>query len=448
MGYVESLNSSGKRAQTQDFLKRLEHLLAPRLQDPETHVEAHLRITHYQIQQAGLRPSFRRTDVNPAAPALGEPGLQHVRLFNVHRNVDFLWSECVLQIILFQGRGKEFAGIEGEQVLPVELPAADNPLAPHGEHRESKTTLVLKITEQIGIVLAGKYHFLPFGHILDHRDPIPVNGRCFVVQSLCRFRHPEFQLADQLVRLPREKQFDVLDGAVVFRFAAKTGNAGPETALHLVVEAGPRKRSVDFQVACAQLEILVDQFDRPPRIARRKERAEIQSAVFLDAPRDEDSRIRLVHRELQIRETLVILEMDVVARLVLLDQRGREDQRFHFVVGKDVFQAGDFGNQAIRFWIQRAGFLEVRPNPAPQGAGFADINDFAPVVLIDVYPGRSGQILQLFLQLPHRHSPTPHSPQRREDGKNSSRLRVFVAKRRARSRRGFKTLLQYRARRA
>src|SRR5439155_18332424 len=84
-----------------------------------------------------------------------------------------------------------------------------------------------------------------------------------------------------------------------------------------------------------QLEILVDQFDRPPRIARRKERAEIQSAVFLDAPRDEDSRIRLVHRELQIRETLVILEMDVVARLVLLDQRRLEDQRFHFVVGKE-----------------------------------------------------------------------------------------------------------------
>ena len=47
---------------------------------------------------------------------------------------------------------------------------------------------------------------------------------------------------------------------------------------------------------------------------RRQERAGVEAAVALDAPRDQHARKRLVRRQLQVRVVLVVAQQDVVLR--------------------------------------------------------------------------------------------------------------------------------------
>ncbi len=49
---------------------------------------------------------------------------------------------------------------------------------------------------------------------------------------------------------------------------------------------------------------------------------------------------------------LVVLEFDVVTRLVLFDERGFQDQCFNFIVGYDELKICDLINQGIGFAIE------------------------------------------------------------------------------------------------
>jgi hypothetical protein len=49
---------------------------------------------------------------------------------------------------------------------------------------------------------------------------------------------------------------------------------------------------------------------------------------------------------------LVVLEFDVVTRLVLFDERGFQDQRFYLIVGYDELKICNLINQGISFAVE------------------------------------------------------------------------------------------------
>jgi hypothetical protein len=87
----------------------------------------------------------------------------------------------------------------------------------------------------------------------------------------------------------------------------------------VVFEAGPLQLSVDGNLARSQHEVLVDELERLVSETRRKKRTEVASPVIDDPPHEHSLGIRLV-RDLDVRVALVVLQMDVIARLVNLDE--------------------------------------------------------------------------------------------------------------------------------
>jgi hypothetical protein len=123
----------------------------------------------------------------------------------------------------------------------------------------------------------------------------------------------------------------------------------------VILETRPRRLAVDLDIAGAQLKRAVDQIDRPARQTCRQKRSEIECAIALNAACDDDLRKWFVDRQLQMRIRLVVLEFDVVARLVLFDERRFENQSLDFVISDDEFEVGNLANERIGFAVKRAG---------------------------------------------------------------------------------------------
>ncbi len=104
---------------------------------------------------------------------------------------------------------------------------------------------------------------------------------------------------------------------------------GPEAALDLVFDARPRAVAEDRVGAGAQRKDFADDVDGLAQSVGRAERAEVAAAVLDDAAGDGDSRPGVIG-DLGAQVRFVVLQADVVARLVLLDQVVFEDQRFFF----------------------------------------------------------------------------------------------------------------------
>ena len=74
---------------------------------------------------------------------------------------------------------------------------------------------------------------------------------------------------------------------------------------------------------------------------------------------------------------LVVLKLDVVARLVLLDESRFQNQRFNFTVGDDEFEIGYLTNQGVGLAIKRAGGTKVGTHPTTKVFCLTDI-DYLP----------------------------------------------------------------------
>ena len=143
-----------------------------------------------------------------------------------------------------------------------------------------------------------------------------------------------------------EQQSHVAHSFLVLFRSAKPFDAGTKAAFDVILQTRPRRFAVDLDVAGAQLERSIDYIDRFACKTCRQKGSEIKCAIALDATRDHHFRKRLVDGQLQMRIRLVVLEFDVVTRLVLFDERGFEDQRFDFIVGDDEFEICDLSTRA------------------------------------------------------------------------------------------------------
>ena len=135
----------------------------------------------------------------------------------------------------------------------------------------------------------------------------------------------------------------------------------------------------------------VDEVDQAVREVGREERAEVGGAVLAQAAGDVDARVFFVG-ELDVGVGLVVAQQDVEARLVLLDQVVFEGEGFLFVVDQDVVDVDGFADQGAGFDVAELVLGEVAADAVAQAFGFADVDDPAAGVLVQIHSGREGEL--------------------------------------------------------
>ena len=204
--------------------------------------------------------------------------------------------------------------------------------------------------------------------------------------------HLRAQRLDERLLAALEEQLDLLDvGAVV---GLGDGlDAGALAALDVVQQAGPLERPLavlDVDRAGPEREQPPDEVHRLVDARRRGVRTEVAAAVGRQLAGPLDPREVVGQGDLDVRVALVVLEPDVEARLVALDEVGLEEQRLADRVDLgdlDVDDPIDDLADAMVSAVAGDLLLPVAADAVAQALGLADVQDVAPGVLHQVHAG-------------------------------------------------------------
>lgn len=119
--------------------------------------------------------------------------------------------------------------------------------------------------------------------------------------------------------------------------------------------------------------------------------AEVAGPVFNHAAGDGDFGEGVLPMDFDVRITFIIFETDVVVGAMFFDERHLEEERFEFSFGSDDFDVGDFAAETFSF-IGVDIFGEVGADTVAKVDGFADIEDTAVFVFVDIDTGTLGEV--------------------------------------------------------
>src|SRR5262249_37162160 len=152
---------------------------------------------------------------------------------------------------------------------------------------------------------------------------------------------------------------------------------------------------IDVQRAGAELEQTLQHLHRLTQTASTGEGAiELDAAAAWHAS-EFDTRKVLAHSNLKIRKRLVVLQLDIEARLHVLDEPGFHEQGIHLAVGLDEIDVGDDLDQVAGARILGGRFREVVGGAIAEVLRLADVNDPALVILHQIDAGRGRELFDL-----------------------------------------------------
>ncbi len=99
-----------------------------------------------------------------------------------------------------------------------------------------------------------------------------------------------------------------------------------------------------------------------------------------------------------MRVLLVVLQKNVVAWLVLLDEIRLKHQRFDLRIRHDELKIADAAHKLARLPVVPAPRLKIRAHAVPQILRLADVDDLSRVILVQVDAGRRWQIPKFFFE--------------------------------------------------
>ena len=253
---------------------------------------------------------------------LGQPALEErpLLLCDGQRQQDLARHEGRPMIVLREERREDvgvallLAALQEEVLAPDHLARADE------EDLDTDADLRARDADCV-LIARTRDDILFLGDLLHGAKLVPQARRRLEVEGRGRLLHAELQFALHILRAPFEEEQDGADHrrVVLLRDLA---DARREAALDVVLQTGPVLQvaaGAQREEAAQELQALVH--GRDVRIG-----AEVARAVL----RQEDARVLLLHRDLDVRVALVVLEADVVVRAMLLDEVALEDQRLDF----------------------------------------------------------------------------------------------------------------------
>ncbi len=285
------------------------------------------------------------------------------------------------------------------QVLPEEVPAIDDLAAAHVEEVHGEHVVFVVIAEDIRVVVVRAGDALLLLHLV-HGDEQVAIFRCKL--ELLGGRscfHARFERAPQLLLAAFEEELRIAHRLAVFLRCGESFDAGAEATLDVVLQAGSRVVAGEIDLAARQQERAVQQVrDAMCQIAGEVGTV-VSAAVLAQAARDEDLRIAIGQRELDVGIRFVVAQQDVEARLALLDEVVFKRERFAFVVDQDVIDIYRLAHQRAGLRVGLRGRQQIRADTRAQVLRLADVDDLALGVLVQVHAGLRGQGADFLLQV-------------------------------------------------
>ena len=224
--------------------------------------------------------------------------------------------------------------------------------------------------------------------LLQRPDLLLVDLGVLEIQPLGRLGHQGLVMADDLPAPARQDVDDLVD-VVGILLLGNPADARGLAAADVEVQAGPELLledglGRDVQVAGAQGIGLAEEIHEVPGMHHAAVGAEIPVPMGLvDAPGDEHPR-ELVPGHANPGIGLGILQEDVVAGLVLLDEVVLQQQGVGLRIHHRVLRVGDLGNEDARLRRQPLRRHEVLRDPLVQVLRLPHIDDIPRSVIIPV----------------------------------------------------------------
>src|SRR5450759_755290 len=381
VGDVVALDALGRRLQVESLSQRGEHRLraAAVVVGLDAQLLELLGGCFGELKDKGsFAPALRNLDRHRSATLLSQPAREQVGLVDGPRQDHLAWHVRSARVVL-EDEAAEQLGF-GRLAGPVERVAvvADHLALPDVGDLDEHLSAVTRVRDEILVVTAVREHLLPVGDALDRLELVPVARRILEVEPVGGAFHAVLELAHQQVRTPLHEQRDLVDPRLVvlradpplaWTWAALDVEVEANLALlENLVRAGPERKQ------------LPDRFDGAPQRLGGGIRAEVPRAIVLHPARVVDARKLFGDRQLQIEVVLVVLEPDVEARPVVLDEVALEDQGLHLVGGRDELEVRRLAHELGHPGGLRVPRVEVLAQPVAEAQSLADIDDLALVV--------------------------------------------------------------------
>ena len=404
VGNVEALDAARQRLQAQALLQVFQSPLLLFLGVLLLFVRQP-RVCHGQSHQMLLVALLRHAHEHLATLLLAEQFGQRVGVLQVARQQHFAGDVGIGGVVLVDERAQHL-GLR-RQLAGERIGAAANELAAaHIERLDLHRIAGPVIAENVLVALLQQVHAL-LAHRLFHRLQALVQPpRFFKSQVVGGPADLGLQGLDQLVALALQMQHHLPHQISIVRRRGEALYARRHALADLVIEARAGT-AVEHRVrARADGEHAVQAAQRLAHRLAGGVRPEVQRLVRAGAPHHRQARIRLLRVEPQVNVVLVVAQVDVEARLVLLDEGVFEDEGFFLGVGDQEVDVHHRGQAEADMKARVAALRVVLSHPAAQVLGLADIDDLAVGVLHQIHARRAREAFDLGADIRHGASPT------------------------------------------
>ena len=360
------------------------------------------RVPLGQFHQVTLLAAPGRPQMDGTSPPATEERLQHRAFGQGTGQQHFPWDGRRARIELFEEAGQDLVvgGVVGR--LQQEYVPSDQLAAPNVEQLDGSLVVLARQADQVELGSGEGGHLLALHGPLDGSNLVPQRSRALVFGGFGRRDHFGLQALDQGLAPALEEQLHLGDvGAVVL--LRDRLDARSLAALDVVQQAGSLEGALpvlDIDGARPEREQPPDQVHRLVHRRRRRVRPEVPAAVVGQLAGALDAREVVGPGDLDVGVALVVLEADVEARLVALDQVRLEEERLADRVGDRVFDVGDSIHGGLDAQRRPAAPpLPVAAHTMTEALRLADVEHLALGVLHEVHAGPVGEILEGRLEL-------------------------------------------------
>ena len=262
------------------------------------------------------------------------------------------------------------------------------------QHRET----ALRAAAEAHSVRVGKSrgdHALLQRQRLDRADAVAQRGGPLEAQLLRGALHLLAQLRKQLLALSLQDQRGLSDAALIVLLCLSL-EAPAGAAAHLVFQTRPFFADVAREDARAvrQLQGPADHVDDLARPVAPAEGAEIRRPVLRGRARKRHPGVFAFHVDADEGIALVVLELDVVVRLVPLDEGVLQHQRLELAVRDDHVEVAHLVHH--RGHLRQMLAAEIAHDAVFQPLGFADVDNLGILVEHDVHARQLRQVIRFF----------------------------------------------------
>ena len=240
VGNVETFDALRLFGKIQRGLQRFADGARSGFQDAEALLEGMLGVAFDQIEEGALAAALRREDFHFVPGALAEQVLEQLAILKIHGHMNHFRKIFGFQIKLLQQRGHKFVGIEFIEVLPIKFAAIHDAAGAQVEEIGGDERRFGVIGKHIGIVALRGGDALALFDVVERAEKIAIRGGFLEALRFGCGEHALFDAFHQVLAAAFEKHARVAHGFRIALVGGQPGDAGPEAAVNVILQAGAR----------------------------------------------------------------------------------------------------------------------------------------------------------------------------------------------------------------